>query len=89
MTYPFEDGVEVPARVAVCPYCDARLSAQATAWEQLRSGRWVPEEIMTFCASEPPIDSDEWEKWWDIHRVMPYVYQLPVDEKILAWMQRR
>jgi len=39
--------------------------------------------------TEPDIVSDDWDDWWETHNEMPYVYQLPVDEKIKSWMYKR
>jgi hypothetical protein len=85
--YPFDDQTPVPSEVAVCPYCDAPLEVSAYSWTE-EGGRWLPDGFMSFCMSEPDVDLDEWDDWWDVHRVMPYVYQLPVDEKIREWMRR-
>ena len=84
----------VPREVAVCPYCDADLIAQPTAWEQQKDGTWAASESGIECTAEPELDEDipqtlqPWEDWLAEHSVMPYVYMLPVDLKVVAWMKK-
>lgn len=78
----------MPRRVAVCPYCHASLEFQATSWDEGGDGRWRVDSGDTTCTAEPDIDSDEWNDWWEHHRQMPYVYQLPVDERVREWARR-
>lgn len=80
--------IDVPKDVAVCPYCGAVVTASFTAWTEDDNGQWMAAEVGVDCASEPDIDSDEWWEWFHIHSDMPYVYQLPVDTKVLAWVNQ-
>jgi hypothetical protein len=79
--------IDVPPEVLRCPYCNERLSCQPTCWEQDDDGSWYASESGLECRSEPDIDSDEWAEWSAEHSEMPYVYWLPADEKVLAWLK--
>lgn len=81
--------IDVPAEVAVCPYCKARLVASFEEWEQNDDGTWSGISVCLDCVTEPDIDSDEWEGWMDGHSQMPYVYMLPVCVKVEAWINER
>lgn len=80
---PFEDkAVAIPSSVAVCPYCQGRLSAQPTAWEEKDGGTgYNVSEIDLDCENE----TEEEEGPVD-HTYMPYVYWLPVHTKVLKWL---
>ena len=86
MDMPFAEGIDVPRAVATCPYCDASLFVQANGWD-LEPTRWEVATAQVDCTAEPDIDTDEWNDWWNAHRHMPYVYQLPVDEKVMRWLR--
>jgi len=77
---------EIPADIAVCPYCSKRLTAQFTGWEEEQDGTWTATDIDLDCESEPDIDDDEWWPWFEGHSVMPYVYMLPVHNRVKAWL---
>lgn len=82
--------IEVPRKVAVCPYCDGTLTVQFEGWTQNEDQSWSVDLIHTDCDQEPAnLGSDEWEGWIRQHSDMPYVYQLPVDERIKAWINKR
>ena len=76
----------VPPEIAVCPYCKAALEVHFDGFEQEEDGTWSASEVESQCASEPDIDSDDWEGWELGHSYFPYVYQLPVHDKILSWV---
>lgn len=84
--------IEVPTSVAVCPYCGAPLIARPEAWTQEDDGSWSASESGLECLSEPELDDSDphsvelWEDWLAEHTVMPYVFMLPVDVKVLAWI---
>lgn len=80
--------IDVPAIVACCPYCDAALRVSANSWTEQR-GIWIADGIDVHCTNEPDIDSDEWGAWFGCHSYMPYVYQLPVDNRIMVWLEYR
>jgi hypothetical protein len=82
--------IEIPREIAVCPYCDGTLTVYFEGWEQNKDGSWSVDMIHTDCDSEPQdMKSIEWEGWLQQHSDMPYVYQLPVDERIKTWINRR
>jgi hypothetical protein len=85
------DPIEIPEDVAVCPYCGAKLSVSPECWEQNEDGSWSLSNGHADCAAEPDIAGEEekWEEWFTVHSQMPYVYQLPVDEKCTAWINER
>ncbi len=83
-----ESLIQIPRSVAVCPYCQDQMSAYFTGWTQNKDGTWRSDEIQLDCESEPDIDSDEWEDWERAHSVTPYVYQLPVEERVMAWVNQ-
>jgi hypothetical protein len=68
----------------LCPYCEGDLTYRANGWEQDENNLWKADSFDMDCSTEPDIDSDEWEDWFQQHSDMPYVYQLPVDEKVKA-----
>ena len=86
-----EAELDIPADVAVCPYCNALLVATFRAWEQNDDGTWRASEITCDCVDEPDLEDDEdgWTAFIDRHSYMPYVYQLPVDTKVLKWVNAR
>lgn len=82
-----DEAIEVPPDVAVCPYCDTKLTASFTGWSEADDGSgWIADEVTLDCETEPDMDSDEWEDWWASHSDMPYVYLLPVCEKVKTWV---
>lgn len=79
--------IEVPSEVAVCPYCESALTVcvEGASFDR-RASCWVADDIASDCASEPDMDSPEWDEWIEHHTYMPYVYMLPVHETILRWI---
>lgn len=77
---------EIPAEIAVCPYCDAKLYASCEAWTQIDNGSWIAEQLSIDCETEPDIEAPRWDEWFTTHSEMPYVYQLPVDTKVEKWV---
>jgi len=79
--------VEVPRDVAVCPYCGSGLFFEVNeACEE--NGYWWPDDVSTHCSDEPPIDDDlQWEAFISSHSLMPYVYLLPVENKVRDWVR--
>lgn len=73
---PTDVELDIPESVAVCPYCQRRLVATFTAWTQDDDGAWKADEIDLDCENGTNED----------HCYMPYVYQMPVDEKCLKWV---
>ena len=78
------DSTHVFKFAKLCPYCDGDLHYQATEWADDGSGLWMAETIESTCSQEPDIfDNEEWEFWLQTHTDMPYVHQLPIDERVL------
>lgn len=66
----------------LCPYCQGDLTYRCNGWEEDDKGRWVADSFDVECLTEPSIRSKKWQDWMNNHSEMPYVYQLPVDEKV-------
>lgn len=81
--------IEIPASVALCPYCDGILSASFTAWEEDDNGDVKAIEMDLDCQTQPPLESGDWEDWTRQHSQMPYVYMLPVHDRVLKWINKR
>lgn len=73
----------------LCPYCKGDLTYHTEGWEQQDDGTWTANCLQSDCSTEPPIESDEWEDWFAGHSDMPYVYQLPVDQKVEKYINKR
>jgi hypothetical protein len=88
-TYIFVDMYEtfdVPKSVAVCPYCQAALTAKAWEWEEESEGVWTAMSIEVDCDDEPDMDSDEFNGWVQTHLQSPYDYWLPMLEDVEQWI---
>jgi hypothetical protein len=68
----------------LCPYCQGDLTYRCNGWEQDENGLWMADSFDMECSTEPDMESEEWEDWMDNHSDMPYVHQLPVDERVKA-----
>ena len=80
---------EVPASVATCPYCDARLSAHVEGFAEDPSGYCRADDVRVECHAEPDIDSQEWDRFDRTHFDMPYVYWHPMTECVEDWINQR
>ena len=77
----------IPVEGIACPICGKRLFVVGCdAWE---SETGEPVELSIECETEPDIDSDEWDPWFDTHYRMPYVHWLPIEEPIRKWFAAR
>lgn len=80
----------VPARVAVCPGCDARLYIDIESWYD-DDGRLRVEDFTEQCSREPAsLRGKRRDAWEEAHRLvdrMPYVYWLPVHDAIEQWLK--
>lgn len=74
----------IPPEVGRCPYCDESLEATFECWAQQEDGTWAAEEIALSCPN-----SDGYGGGDDDHYVMPYVYLLPVETRLLDWVNQR
>lgn len=77
--------LDVPPEIAVCPICNAKLTASFDTWEQRDDGTWAGKP-KTECETEPDIDDDNYDEWLSSHYAMPYVDWLPVEEAVAAWI---
>lgn len=59
--------IDVPADVAVCPYCGAALFVQCEEWSQQDDGSWAADNVHADCTGEPDIDTTQWEEWQDLY----------------------
>jgi hypothetical protein len=67
-----------------CPICGAKVFITCiTEWES-DTGTIVGYEYE--CETEPDIDSDDWESWFDGHYSMPYVDWLPWQVSVDKWL---
>lgn len=88
ITLPHNQLIGIPESVAVCPYCGGHLYVKLESWTQEEDGTWTADEDCTHaeCDTEPEEHTEEWRAWVERHSKMPYVYQLPVDVKVLKWI---
>lgn len=74
----------------ICPYCGADMTYHCEGWEEDENGLWKAEYVTGDCASEPEMENEEeWDNWFSTHSDMPYVYQLPVDIKIMNFINKK
>jgi hypothetical protein len=76
----------VPDGVGKCPYCGGQLDVSSVVGEYLEEGVWLVDDVHLDCMNEPDIDSEEWVEFNKVHSWMPYVYWLPVQEKVIYWL---
>lgn len=80
--------IQIPKKLAVCPYCGGQLEVSIEGCTLQEDGKWTADMLQVDCEAEPNMDSQEWRGWVKQHSEMPYVYMLPVEEKIKAWLNR-
>lgn len=73
----------------LCPYCKGDLTYRCNGWEQDDNGLWMADSFDVDCSTEPDMESEEWEDWMQQHSEMPYVYQLPVDERVKDFINKK
>ncbi len=74
----------------LCPYCHGDLTYTANGWEEDDNGLWMADSFDMDCSTEPDMDNeDDWNDWFNNHSEMPYVYQLPVDEKVKDFINKK
>lgn len=88
ITVPGDTIFQVPPDFARCPYCEGRLYAGFRGWVLEEDGTWAGEEVELDCENEPDMETNEaaWDYWLETHSEMPYVYWLPVCEKVKRWI---
>lgn len=78
---------EIPRSLFICPICGAQIVAEIDCWEQNADRTWQAAECKLNCSTEPDIDGKEWWDWHHNHFRVPYVDWLPLEIRVLAWMQ--
>jgi len=74
----------------LCPYCKGDLTYTANGWEQDDNGLYMADSFDIDCSTEPDMeDEDEWNDWFNNHSEMPYVHQLPVDERVKEFINSK
>ncbi len=72
-----------------CPICGAEVELEIDEYEQYKDGSWRASEcgVHVDCTTAPPIGSRDWRSWFHWHWNMPYVYWLPVNERVYRWLR--
>ncbi|NIP28224.1 MAG: hypothetical protein GWN55_07455 [Phycisphaerae bacterium] len=80
--------LKIPAEVAVCPICGAAIYTDFDCWYlDEKEGRWQADSVNMDCETEPEdIESFEWQQWFAGHYSQPYIDWLPVEKRILEWI---
>lgn len=74
----------------LCPYCKGNLTYTCNGWEQDDNGLWMADSFDMDCSTEPDMsDEDEWEEWFKNHSEMPYVHQMPVDNAVKEFINKK
>jgi len=83
-----DETIDIPADIAVCPYCKTKMTISPDGWTEEEDG-FICDSFTSWCETEPEIDAsqEQWDAFLHVHGAMPYVYQLPVDLKIEAWLK--
>ena len=83
----------VPSDIALCPYCQGQLYVGVEGWEQDGDGTWLADCIVLECETEPELPrkgEDDiayiYDAWYSTHSESPYVYWLPVENKVKNWL---
>ena len=95
------DVIKIPAEVAVCPICGSALVARPswpcnlgcswagcpchTGW-LLVKGQWQIESCNIDCETGPDIEDEQWWPWAAGHYSQPYIDWLPVEKKVVDWI---
>ena len=73
-----------------CPYCGGDLIYFGLSWAKVSEGQY---SILTYeveCMNEPKIlEGEMWENWFDQHNIKLDKIQVPLDTKILAFLNRK
>lgn len=63
-----------------CPYCGGKLTASVNGWYQEPDG-WIADDVQLDCENDDEKHED--------HCYMPYENWLPVEQRILRWINAR
>ena len=81
--------IGVPEDVAVCPRCGGKLYITCDHWEQCAEDKgWIAASINMDCETEPEILTDDWMEWLNGHYSQPYIDWLPVEHKLVVWLNK-
>lgn len=82
--------LKVPGVIAKCPICgDVLFIDGVDEWvDEGGQMRLDPEwqDVSVNCATEPDIDSEDWEDWMSGHWSMPYVDWMPISKRVTEWL---
>ncbi|MBX2927023.1 MAG: hypothetical protein KF852_04245 [Saprospiraceae bacterium] len=74
----------------LCPYCKGNLTYRPYGWETDDNGLWMAVSFDVDCSTEPDMEEEEeWDYWFQNHSEMPYVIQMPVDEGVKKYINRK
>ena len=73
----------------LCPYCKSDLIYQARAWSKSNFGMWLADEFDIDCVSMPDFEDSAWRDWFNEHSQYPYIYQMPIDEQVKEFINKR
>lgn len=74
----------------LCPYCKGDLTYTCNGWEEDDYGDWISDGSFDVeCSTMPDIESEEWDEWMEQHSDMPYVNQLPVDNAVKRYINKK
>lgn len=72
-----------------CPICGNKLTLEIGEWEQNDDGSWqAADSLYVSCVSEPDIESNDWNDWFNSHFSTPYIDWLPVQERLHSWLEK-
>lgn len=74
-----------------CPICGAKVVIDdIDEKEQNDDGTWQVSDcgLHISCETEPEIGSDDWDGWFSSHFSTPYIDWLPLDERVLSWINK-
>jgi len=79
---------EIPLELFQCPICGAQIYIQEIDEWETETGKITDCGLDISCTTEPEFDDDQWHDWFSGHFSMPYVDWLPLEVKVLAWLNR-
>ena len=75
----------VPESIAVCPVCGKEIIIEDVDEWDAENGCVTETGLHFTCSTEPDIDSEDWDRWFNIHYNMPYVDWLPLQDRVWMW----
>ena len=89
ITIDISEPHDIPESIAKCPYCNGKLILYGLEEYEVKTDESIGEVFKPEfeCSTEPDdIDSNEYDDWLDSHSDMPYVYWMPVEQTVTAWL---